>query len=1780
MSVTVRFIFTSDHLVSFCTIFEKCPAEEQTINLLEVKLLDLNDRWDSLVAIYHEVMVSDDVAVTEKFKESATAKFERCANSYYTWKSRMLDLLELRKKDCEPLPQAPTNNEQQTANSHRIKVPPCDVQVFYGTVEEWPSFKDIFTAVFINNTEIDDSLRLYHLRNKTKKQAGAIVERYGLAGENFKLAWNALKLKYENRKILVDKQVDILLNIKEALVESSDEIQRIQTTINDCLALVSAQHVNVKEWDPITVHICASKLPEESLKLWEQSISTSRDLPTWEEMNNFLSSRFEVLERVSNTRSRNRKELQNSRNTINHQNKNKSSLMQYQFRTPNYLTDKNRQIDPRQCKMCEKPHILRSCPQFKVLSVQKRLEFVSKNKICENCISANHDASQCTSPYTCLICKRKHNTLLHCDKRVLNENASTSRGSRRTNVHFTQSQELKNESSSDNTEDETLQVQTYFTAKRSNTIFPTALIKIENEGEEFVARALLDFCSAGSFITERLQKRLNLSCANVRTNVSGMGGHLTNTSNKICIFTVVEKSSNFKIDVEAAILKRLTNLIPSYPLENPNIEGLMNLELADPNCFVPAQVDVVLGAEISCKLLVSNSQIKSIGPLTGFKTVFGWILSGAVNSVNTYSTWITQEDKEPINDLVKKFWETEEVSKERPQSEEDKFCLDFFDKTTIRLPTGRFMVRLPFKKEFPSKIGLGPSRFIALAQFRRMEGALSKNKDLEAKYNDVLLEYLRLGHMEKTSSLEIPRADSHLSFYLPHHSVVKPDAKSTKVRVVFNASKRTKSNFSLNDILHIGPTLQADLTMVILNWRLYQFVFNSDMEKMYRQIWVHPDDRPFQKILFRKSAQDPIEDFALKTITFGVNCAPYLAIKTIHTLANETSKSFPLASKILKAETYVDDVLSGGHTLAQAKEAQSQLISVLKSAGIPLKKWTANHPELLSKIPEEDKVDSNFLMFYDTSSTKMLGITWNALSDTFCYSITPIKPTTNATKRQILSKVATLFDPAGWLAPIIIQAKILLQQLWLEGSDWDTNVKPTSLQKWNKFLENLPDLEEIKIPRWLHFAPENKSTLHGFCDASENAYCAVIYVRSTDMSGRVSANLLVSKTKVAPLQKTSLPRLELCGAVLLSKLIKNVLKNINFEPKEITLWSDSSIVLAWLDKPPHVWKTYVANRVSEIRQNVSNATWRHVPSASNPADLGTRGCTPKELKVNALWWKGPEWLIQEPSHWPLNQIARILAPEAKTSESFLIQKKLPCPFTEMVRGTQHTTSNIKCLCRTVEHDLLTDFSSFPRALRVMAYVFRFIHRSLNKYRKSIKVPQGNITTNEIKFVNDRLIVISQIMYYPTEYNNLKSKTELPNKSPLLSLTPFFDTSETLRVKGRLKNSEDLTYDERHPKIIHPNSKLCELVVQYIHILLLHAEHQLMLLNVRRLYYIPLVKNKIKSCISRCKICTIYKKKVRSQIMGDLPAERVTFAPPFTHTGIDFAGPFQLKSSSLRKCPIMKGYVCVFVCFITKAIHLETCSDLTSECFIAAFTRFVSRRGYPKKVFSDNGRNFVGANRQLLKDYKAFIKLASQDVALKYQTQGMEWHFIPPSAPHFGGLWEAAVKSFKHHLKKVAQNHIFTFEEFTTLLTRIEAVLNSRPLSPISDDPSQVLPLTPGHFLRGSPMMQIPEPDKHNLPLINRWEKVKSLHHHFSSRWKAEYLRELQKRVKWKQIQKDIAVDDLVVIMDDSLPPVEWSLGRITEVHHGGDNHVRVVDIRTQNGSVSRPISKVVLLPKA
>ena len=446
----------------------------------------------------------------------------------------------------------------------------------------------------------------------------------------------------------------------------------------------------------------------------------------------------------------------------------------------------------------------------------------------------------------------------------------------------------------------------------------------------------------------------------------------------------------------------------------------------------------------------------------------------------------------------------------------------------------------------------------------------------------------------------------------------------------------------------------------------------------------------------------------------------------------------------------------------------------------------------------------------------------------------------------------------------------------------------------------------------------------------------------------------------------------------------------------------------------------------------------------------------------------------------------------------------------------------KCLNSTIiDTDILSRYSSYTKLQRVIAICLRF---------KPNMKKKGPTTVEELQRASVKILQLAQQMKFDAEIKRLQKGQFVSNKSKLLQLNPFLDGDRIIRVGGRLQNSR-FNYQIKHPILLPKSNPVTKLLIEHHHTLTHHGGIQTTLYSLRQQYWLIDGRNQVRHVIRSCVRCTRINPPAVNYVMGSLPKVRTLETRPFTNTGIDYCGPFYIKEKKMRNRNKVKVYVAVFICLSTKAIHLEVVSDLTTEGFLAALKRFISRRGLCSTIFSDNATNFVGANREL-QDIKQLLTSEehNQKVFRYLSNKGITWHFSPPSSPHFGGIWEAAVKSFKHHLKRVVGLTLFTYEQFSTLVTEIEAILNSRPLTPLSSDPQDLLALTPAHFLIGDSLTSLPE---HNLSTVpsNRlsvWQHIQKIKQDFWKRWHKEYINELNIRRKWLKGSHTITKDSVVL----------------------------------------------------
>ncbi|XP_071579232.1 uncharacterized protein [Temnothorax nylanderi] len=670
---------------------------------------------------------------------------------------------------------------------------------------------------------------------------------------------------------------------------------------------------------------------------------------------------------------------------------------------------------------CTKQHPLAKCPGFLQLSAKERHNLAREKGLCLNCLRAGHGLKDCPSSWTCRFCRAKHHSLLHFEQA---SGPSLATAPAVTPV-------VNNTASPVNAGDQPI----VSMASVSNGGVLLSTVRAEAfdvHGGLFPVCILLDSASQVNFITESCLRRGGFARTKHRVTVLGVNETEAATTRGLTSFVIRAQNRNeICFPIEATVLFRITSPLPTNRIAAEAWSHLKGLPLADPEYHLPGSIDILLGAESFVSVLRDGRRTGKKGEPDAFNTVFGWVLMGAVSpSLKVQSLHSFATTLESIDAAVGHLWKLEEVPEHSPYSEEDKRCREIFNQTTYRDHSGRFVVSYPFASDSPFFVD---SRPIAINRLRALKRRFKSNKEFRDNYNAFMQDYLESGHMELASD---PLPANGRVYYLPHHGVYKLDSTTTKLRVVFDASSKCPNGLSLNDTLLSGPRLQPDIVTVLLLFRAEPVAITADVKQMFRQIWINPEHRNYQRIVWRFSESDPILDYILKTVTFGNTASPFLAIYCLLKLAYDNRDKYPLVYGALLESLYVDDVVASVRNVERAIALRDQLLELFQSAGFELRKWASSHPAALEGL-DPGICSQKMLSFESTEdqALKVLGLRWHSQSDSFGFQLNPL--TRKCTKRTILSEVARIFDPLGFLAPLTFTAKRLIQHLWTLKLEWD-----------------------------------------------------------------------------------------------------------------------------------------------------------------------------------------------------------------------------------------------------------------------------------------------------------------------------------------------------------------------------------------------------------------------------------------------------------------------------------------------------------------------------------------------------------------------------------------------------------------------------------------------------------------------------------------------------------------------------------------------------------------------
>lgn len=1641
----------------------------------------------------------------------------------------------------------PGSDPKQSLNAtFNLKLEPIKIPMFNGERENWVLFRDQFLALVHNNVHMNDAIRMHQLFTHLNEKAIRVIKGITPAGSNYVRAWNILNERFNNNQMLINHHLGRFFKLPTLTKDEPSKLTILVDGVNELVNSLPGLDEPMKNWDAILIFCMFNKLDRASQEAWKRHLKI-HEKPTLRELIEFLDQRAQNDDTVHSS-------LLNSNPKV--------EPKKFQKRSVFHVAEKKE----RNCKLCKEQHPLFRCMTFKNLPVKERWLKAREAKVCLKCLG-NHNMNEECKFNTCPVCGNKHNRLLcHEDEKKRNEKAAATDSSIETQI-------------------KQANVNHVYLNDDHTTILGTAEIRVHNTSNEcYELRCLCDSGSQLNLITEDAVRRFGLTKSKARIQLNGVGGKLSDNSNGIVKIRFGPHFDRNKTQ-EALffVVRRISNPLPHAFIKADWLDEEIVDELADPYFNKPGRVDALLGVNVWANIIRPEIN-RFTDSILAQNTKLGWVVFGSTPSHyglptrrRAYlSAVLTENPIDDVLDVLVKFWESEEVPiKKKFRTDAEKKCEEIFVSSHYRTITGRYGVRLPFNDQINE---LGRSKEIAKRQFLSLERRLEQKPEVKKQYVDFMKEYLQLGHMTITE-------ENESGYYTPHHCVFT----SKKFRTVFNASCPTSNGISLNQVQLVGEKLQDDLALLLMRFRYNRIAITADIKKMYRQIEVHPDDRRYQKIFWRDSPNEELLSYELNTITYGQAAAPHCAVRALQQCAIDHDKEYPLASKHVLTCFYMDDYLGGGDTEEKAKEIKYQLECLMQKGGFELSKWCSNSLELGNL--DEDKL-KNGIPCSERDTTSVLGLHWSPTKDEFVFKLLPIEPQSIWTKRQILSEIGKLYDPNGFVAPFIMAAKLIVQRIWKFHGEWDEPVPPEINEQWNAVIQAIPRLNEIQIPRWLGTSPNYTPELHGFCDASQDAYSAVIYIRTPIFSdsGATSyhCQMVKAKTRVAPCSKPiTIPRMELNGAVLLANLMQYVREAFQDQIGSSYYWCDSQIVLRWLRKHPSQLKTYVANRISDIQDISEVDNWYYVPTAENPSDLATRHYDlffdksqfwfngPDFLKTNTAW---PLWEMKKPENLELAKCEEKESQRDSSSSDEYVsgnesEENIPQASVNLLTVDEPFKRTVLFNQTPSRTSIIDAYSSFDKIVNVIAWVKR---ASSSFRRDHSHAPERSLSPNERDVALTIALSWEQRRYMANVIKSLEKNDPNLRDRQYRNLTLFFDSDRLIRLNGRVRNRE-LDYNFRHPILLPYESTLTKRLLEKAHTRTMHGGAQQMLQYVREKFWIPRARQLAKEVIHACVICKRFAFIKSEQQMAPLPLNRTTPGKVFETCGIDYCGPVYLKPRPGRTPITLKAYICVFICLATRAIHLELVSDLTTNGFLAALRRVVARRGRIKEIISDHGSNFVGAYNVIERIKEHLQTLSEYPFASEFN---LKWKFTTERASHHGGIFEAAVKSAKKHLIRVIGEQRLTFEEYGTVLAQVEACLNSRPLGKMSDDPNDFKTLTPGHFIIGEPIILFPDADNYvGTPMnrLNRWELLQRITQDFWKRWNDEYLHSLLHRPKWNRVFKNFEYNDLVIIKEDNIPPARWKLGRIVETLPGPDGLVRSVVLKTATGKLRRPIVKLAFL---
>ena len=1365
-------------------------------------------------------------------------------------------------------------------------------------------------------------------------------------------------------------------------------------------------------------------------------------------------------------------------------------------------------VPPNVCKNCwfhgTTSHSILECSGFQNLNNNSKYELLRSNRVCFICLRKGHFSSDCMNRELCHVkgennevCGKPHHPILHT---LFVQNAFTSQLQGSNNL-----------------------------LSREGVLLMIGHMR--SKGQKVAT--LWDPGSNLTMITHRMANKLGLRGKDVSLTVTKVGNSTEQLDSKIYKVPITDLTGT-EWTIEACGINEITSDITEADTAFiARLFGVEEWEIDRPT----GKVDLLIGADHSSMI---PEVVRTIDNLQLMQNNFGVCVRGShpvmTRNIGAQSFLTVKINHmtvaAEVNDIIPRY--SENLSKQL----NDFFSIENFGTSCIPRCSGckcgkcslsgehslreeaelkqieeglgydslngYWIASYPWIKD-PNKLPNNVS--LAYGRLKSTERRLIKlGSDYSQKYNDQILDMVHRGVARKLNIDELNNYNGPVH-YLPHHEVHKPDSSSTPLRIVFNSSSSYFGHV-LNDYFAKGPDVLNSMIGILIRFRQRAVAIVADIKKMYNSVRISELDQHTHRFLWRDLETDREPDhYALTTVTFGDRPSGIIAMMALRK-TTEMDESFPLTAEMINRNSYVDDILSSVSTTKRAKRSIAEANVILSRGGFQIKQW------VMSGENPEDHV----LNILKTDKEKVLGLNWNPKEDLFFY-VTRInfsnkvknvrmeppiekseideKLPSTLTRRMVLSQAASVYDPLGFIVPFTLKAKLLMRDLITTDGEneqklgWDEVMPQYMYDRWRKLFKEMYELETLTFHRCVK--PEDavdKPVLVIFADASKLAYGACAYLRWKVREGPFVSKLLIAKNRIAPTRQLTIPRLELCGAVLACRLREMIEREIDIELESVIHVIDSSIVRAQICNRSSSFNVFVATRVAEIQTKSKIEEWFWTSSGNNPADFTTRPTHPVLLNSNSLWQNGPPFMCLPVSEWPVSQSNDLELPDVAPVK----------------------TVNVLCRDNTVMIDI-SRYSSYNKLLRVTARVLNAV--KLRSFKGVASVPHSDY----LKAAEDVWVRWVQRTIGDDWERKYERLGAVMNEKGLICVGQ--------RISEWLKDNWNMSVFILLPR----GHSFTRLYVKHIHEID-HAGVEVTLAKLQSKFWVPGARKLIKSVKARCVICRKLDKKTGEQCMGQCPPERLQPAPPFFNTAIDLFGPFIVKDTVKRRTS-KKVYGIIFNCMVSRAVYLDLAEGYDTESFLMTLRRFVSIRGFPKRMHSDGGTQLVAANKELRTMTKNWNMTQIAEFGNGF---GMSWTFNKSAdAPWENGCSESLIKSVKRCIMMSVGTNILSWSELQTCMFEIANLLNGRPigLKP-GYDPSLGIYLCPNDLLLGRTGIKVPSGlwDESDNPRQS-FEFMQRIVNSFWKRWQRDYFPSLIVRQKWHTQRRNLRPGDIVLIHENN-----------------------------------------------